>query len=111
MIEREKIPERKPGTLDIVKIDDRWAQVVGVGIGVDYMGVKYLDDASQERVYLKDVSLEKEIGQPVNIHESENNFEFPEKELQNVYYDATQNGDYFKKLVNIFGFYRRNPKT
>jgi len=109
MIEKEKIPEKRPCTLDITKIDNRWAQVLGVA--VDYMGVRYLDDAAQDHIFFKDVSLEKEIGQSVDIYESENNFDFPETELHNVYYDAGQKDDYFKKLVNIFGFYRRNPKT
>ena len=51
---------RLPATLDIIRIDGRWAQVCGVGTKIEEpLGVKYLDDFCIERVDLRKYDLIK----------------------------------------------------
>ena len=109
MIEKEPRNEKFPGTLDIIFVNERWAQVVTRAN--QNIHIKYLDDTSIERINLSEYHLKEEINTSVSNYELDGKDKFPERELENIHYEAGINGKYFKRLVTIFGIYEKNDKN
>lgn len=91
-----------PDTLDVIKINGRWAQVIG-GLFHD-CGIKYLKDGSMENVDLNDYKFSPLKETLVEDLLESPNGEFGDEEFENVYFDADTAKDYNAKMeVTVFG--------
>lgn len=100
---KEKTP--RPNTLDVIKIDGRWAQVIAPG-----GSIKYLDDESlafidwQDYLYIKD-------WEKLTVSDVKKLSNFPKEELERVHWGPEQKKHpYLREQVRVFGeFNKRNP--
>lgn len=97
----EKKDAAEPHTLDLVKIDNRWAQVLSQTL------IKFLDDGSAMNIDFGDYEMVRSFrGFPLNMMESEFGEKISEKELQNVHWGPEQKDyPYLKGEVEVFGEY------
>jgi hypothetical protein len=99
----KNITDLLPGALDIIKLEDRWAQVL---ISHTFL-VKYLDSKEIERVNKDEYILIEEYNLPIKTLQKLG-VEFKEKEIKNIRYGIEQ--EYFPGLkteVNVFGKYKK----
>lgn len=93
--------EHHPNLLDVVKIDGRWAQVVGGG---NY--VKYLYDATEAGVDWANLRLTKRWdAQVYSVRKSEN---FTPEELKNIHWASGEQEKYphLKEEVRVYGEFK-----
>jgi hypothetical protein len=103
--EVDKAEKRGPATLDIIKIDGRWAQVKSVQINSeDETTLGWLDDKTYERINLSKYRLKKYFQSHVNTFRELNLIS--DKEFDNVHW-ASGDPDYLKNFVTVFGEYER----
>ena len=101
---------QRPGLLDVVKIDGRWAQV-------RYGGnvVQYLDDNAQHQINWNDYSLIRkwESGVSVGLYREFKPGDINDAQLQNTYWgdNETKNPEYLKKQVHVFGEYKKKENS
>ncbi len=95
----EKTP--RPNTLDIVKIDGRWAQS-------NYNLITFLDDKTIFSINWDDYKLVKEWGgSPVSLVKERENF--TEKEISNIYWGPEEKKyPKLKEQVSVFGEFEKN---
>lgn len=102
---REAEQETLPHLLDIVLVDDEWAQVVG-GLESNGITIKYLSNKKVKIIYLDEYKLIRKIRKPVSMVKKE--IPFTDEELRNAHYTAELNNDpRAKDGIEIFGEYRK----
>lgn len=99
-----------PPTLDIIKVDGRWAQIYRSGIAE--ISVNYLDNNEYGILNLNEFELVRKYDTHINMLDQFNE-KISEVEIQNIYYDSEttklpEDVQHIRKgLVHVFGEYKR----
>ena len=100
-----------PPTLDIIKINGRWAQTYTSSIEIL---INYLDNNEKEHINLNEFELISKYDTSVNMLDQVNE-KISDIEIQNIYYDSetmklSEEVQLIRKgWVHVFGEYRRRP--
>jgi hypothetical protein len=91
-----------PNLLDIVRVNNRWAQVI-----LDGRSIKYLDDNSLERIEWIDYLKVREYRpSSVLFLKFDGHEQFTDSEIENIHWGPEQNEHpYLKQLVKVFAEY------
>ena len=96
-----------PGTLDLVILDGRWAQVNNSGIGVEVL-ISYLDNGETANVTWADYQLENYFDSSLALLLETNKVKITNEEKSQIHWDVDQSKNL--KLVDIiivFGVYKK----
>ena len=116
---REALPEEaidytqetpRPGLLDVVKIDNRWAQVYGGG-----NIVKFLDDNSYHPIQWNDYVLLRKWRGAVSVrtYREFKPGDMNDAHVQNIHWaeDQAKNPEYLKSQTHVFGEYKKKENN
>lgn len=93
----------RPELLDIVKIDDRWAQVVGGGDQVRFLQDGQLVDVNWDDYSFEQNTNRTSLGNLVAF----GNATISEAEIDNIHWQAEKTSIELKKNVAVFGFFKK----
>ncbi len=100
--------EEFPATLDVVKIDGRWVQVVGSKDGSGEVVVKYLDNDEVTGLNLADYELTRKFNMVVAHLRQFFGEELPEREAEKVHWGPEEiEKPELRGLVTVFGEYKK----
>jgi hypothetical protein len=105
-IEKELTAEKNlPSLLDVVKIDGRWAQVMGGG---GY--VRFLDGKKFQEVDWDNYTLTKRFHSNVKNLQEIHGERIPEEEARNVHWESVDQEEHpnLRGEVTVFGEYKKN---
>ena len=103
-------PEKFPATLDIIKIDGRWAQVSTAAKDLGFVTVRFLDDGTVERADLGEYYLAREfgLGATVGSLKEISGQGLSAKEAENVRWGPEEKDHpHLKGMVTVFGEYKK----
>ena len=99
----QEMCDTRPAQLDIVKINGRWAQVVGAR-----GAVKYLNDLTEEQIDWNNYELIKPISQRLKEVLSFGTEKFSGEEIDNIHWGSEQKlYPNLKKQVTVFGEFKK----
>lgn len=101
--------EKLPATLDVVKIDGRWAQVVGTKDGSGEVVVKFLDNDEVAGLDLTDYELVRKFNMVASHLKQFFGEELPKDQAEKVHWgpEEIENPE-LKGLVTVFGEYKKS---
>ena len=101
-----------PKTLDIIRINSRWAQISAGIIEEDHtypILVRYLDDQSCEQIFLNRYRIKKRYGYDVGFALRLARVQFTEEEIANIHWgDEQLDHPYLKLEVILYGEFEKN---
>ncbi|TSC60148.1 MAG: hypothetical protein LiPW15_26 [Parcubacteria group bacterium LiPW_15] len=100
--------EELPATLDVVKIDGRWAQVVGSRDGDKRFVIKFLDNEKIDDVDLAEYDLTRRFDMVVSRLKEFCGEELPKEQAKKVHWGPEQvENPELRGLVTVFGEYKK----
>ena len=94
--------EELPSTLDIVKVDGRWAQVFSYSSEGGLISFYWLGDTEKRPTTIRydDLEIEK---YPIRTTVKDIEDEFTEQQLDSLHYAAGENTPAMKRHIRVFG--------
>ncbi len=100
----------QPNTLDIIKVDGRWAQIFVGGDAIDLpKPMKYLDNGEDSEITFNDYEFTKDWKSlPVALLKSKFGETFNDEEITRIHWGSEQeNNPELKEFVSVFGEYTK----